>query len=342
MERKSPEAFRTISEVAEWLGTPTHVLRFWESRFAQVKPVKRAGGRRYYRPSDMMLLGGIKRLLHEEGMTIRGVQKLLREKGVKHVASLSPPLEPDLVLTIEATTRGGEDAREAPFAEVEEQIAERPPATVVDIETARGGRDAGERGEDRGDGSDEEEAPASAPYPFARPRAPFAKPPALQDEARSQPETAAPPQGEPAGATPPQPEESETLPDTAAPAGEEQGGEQPPSTPESSAPEPSAPEPFSPEPAASEAAAAEPAGGEESPGARETAQAPMRRDEPARRPAAARPALADPMAFDAVMDALREGARPDPAAIAPILSRLEALRASFEASSAPAAKGPES
>ena len=87
---KSPEAFRTISEVAEWLGVPTHVLRFWESRFPQVKPVKRAGGRRYYRPSDMALLGGIRRLLHDDGMTIRGVQKLLREKGVKHVASLSP------------------------------------------------------------------------------------------------------------------------------------------------------------------------------------------------------------------------------------------------------------
>lgn len=89
---KSPDAFRTISEVAEWLETPAHVLRFWESRFSQVKPVKRAGGRRYYRPSDMALLGGIKKLLHEDGITIRGVQKILREQGVKHVASLSQPL----------------------------------------------------------------------------------------------------------------------------------------------------------------------------------------------------------------------------------------------------------
>ncbi len=88
--KKSPEAFRTISEVAEWLDTPAHVLRFWESRFGQIKPVKRAGGRRYYRPSDMRLLGGIKKLLHEDGVTIRGVQKILREKGVKHVAALSP------------------------------------------------------------------------------------------------------------------------------------------------------------------------------------------------------------------------------------------------------------
>ncbi|MEL7026172.1 MAG: MerR family transcriptional regulator [Pseudomonadota bacterium] len=90
---KSPEAFRTISEVADWLGVPTHVLRFWESRFTQIKPVKRAGGRRYYRPSDMALIGGIKRLLHDDGMTIRGAQKLLREKGIKHVAALSQPLD---------------------------------------------------------------------------------------------------------------------------------------------------------------------------------------------------------------------------------------------------------
>ena len=90
---KGPDAFRTISEVAEWLDVPTHVLRFWESRFTQVKPVKRAGGRRYYRPADMQLLGGIKRLLHDEGLTIRGVQKLLREEGVRHVAALSPPLD---------------------------------------------------------------------------------------------------------------------------------------------------------------------------------------------------------------------------------------------------------
>lgn len=89
MARKSPDAFRTISEVADWLETPAHVLRFWESKFTQVKPVKRAGGRRYYRPADMELLGGIKKLLHDEGMTIKGVQKILREQGVKHVAGLS-------------------------------------------------------------------------------------------------------------------------------------------------------------------------------------------------------------------------------------------------------------
>jgi len=89
---KSADAFRTISEVSEWLETPAHVLRFWESRFNQVKPVKRAGGRRYYRPADMLLLGGIRRLLHDDGITIKGVQKILREKGVKYVGTLSHEL----------------------------------------------------------------------------------------------------------------------------------------------------------------------------------------------------------------------------------------------------------
>ncbi len=89
---KSRDAFRTISEVAEWLDVPTHVLRFWESRFSQIKPVKRAGGRRYYRPSDMRVIGGVKTLLHDQGMTIRAVQKLFREEGIKHVSSFSPEL----------------------------------------------------------------------------------------------------------------------------------------------------------------------------------------------------------------------------------------------------------
>lgn len=92
---KSPDAFRTISEVAEALETPAHVLRFWESRFPQIRPVKRAGGRRYYRPADVALLTGIKRLLHDEGMTIRGVQKILREQGIRHVSGLSDDITPE-------------------------------------------------------------------------------------------------------------------------------------------------------------------------------------------------------------------------------------------------------
>lgn len=104
---KSPDAFRTISEVAEWLGIPAHVLRFWESKFTQIKPVKRAGGRRYYRPADMMLLGGIKYLLHENGQTIKQVQALLRDQGVAHVAEMSASLDetsdPMPVIEIEDT-----------------------------------------------------------------------------------------------------------------------------------------------------------------------------------------------------------------------------------------------
>jgi DNA-binding transcriptional MerR regulator len=93
---KSADAFRTISEVADWLGVQPHVLRFWESKFTQVKPVKRAGGRRYYRPSDMLLLGGIRKLLHEDGLTIKGVQKIMREEGMAYVVDLSPSLDEDL------------------------------------------------------------------------------------------------------------------------------------------------------------------------------------------------------------------------------------------------------
>ncbi|WP_370206610.1 MerR family transcriptional regulator [Pararhodobacter marinus] len=90
--KKAPDAFRTISEVAEILDTPAHVLRFWESKFYQIRPVKRAGGRRYYRPDDVALINGIKSLLQEHHVTIRGVQRVLQEQGVKHVASLGGPL----------------------------------------------------------------------------------------------------------------------------------------------------------------------------------------------------------------------------------------------------------
>jgi DNA-binding transcriptional MerR regulator len=83
---KSAEAFRTISEVAGELDVPQHVLRFWESRFVQIKPVKRAGGRRYYRPEDVDLLKGIQVLLYSDGFTIKGVQKVLKERGLRHVA----------------------------------------------------------------------------------------------------------------------------------------------------------------------------------------------------------------------------------------------------------------
>src|ERR1700723_1402779 len=83
---KSPDAFRTISEAAEDLDLPQHVLRFWETRFPQIKPLKRGGGRRYYRPDDVELLRAIKQMLYGEGYTIKGVQKLLREQGAPGLA----------------------------------------------------------------------------------------------------------------------------------------------------------------------------------------------------------------------------------------------------------------
>ena len=85
MSIKSPEAFRTISEVSKDLSLPQHVLRFWETKFAQIKPIKRGGGRRYYRPEDIDLLKGIKNLLYSDGYTIRGVQKVIKENGLKKI-----------------------------------------------------------------------------------------------------------------------------------------------------------------------------------------------------------------------------------------------------------------
>jgi DNA-binding transcriptional MerR regulator len=93
---KAPDAFRTISEVADDLDVPQHVLRFWESRFRDIKPMKRGGGRRYYRPEDINLLRGIRHLLYGEGYTIRGVQRILREQGVKFVQSVWQPGAPQV------------------------------------------------------------------------------------------------------------------------------------------------------------------------------------------------------------------------------------------------------
>ncbi len=88
MDSKAPEAFRTISEVADELDLPQHVLRFWETRFRDIKPMKRGGGRRYYRPDDIELLRGIRHLLYGEGYTIRGVQRILREQGIAFVQAV--------------------------------------------------------------------------------------------------------------------------------------------------------------------------------------------------------------------------------------------------------------
>jgi DNA-binding transcriptional MerR regulator len=128
---KSPEAFRTISEVADVLDVPPHVLRFWETRFAQVKPVKRGGGRRYYRPEDVCLLRGIRGLLYDDGMTIKGVQKILREKGVRHVVGLGTgPVIAHCEIGMEPTV-GIDAARAEPGA---------PPRNAVSVPGRSGSR----------------------------------------------------------------------------------------------------------------------------------------------------------------------------------------------------------
>ncbi len=91
MASKSPDAFRTISEAAAEVGAPQHVLRFWEGRFPFIQPLKRAGGRRFYRPQDIVVLKAVRRLLHDEGLTIKGVQRLRREQGLKRLVSYADP-----------------------------------------------------------------------------------------------------------------------------------------------------------------------------------------------------------------------------------------------------------
>lgn len=134
---KAPEAFRTISEVADELEVPKHVLRFWEAKFAHLKPMKRGGGRRYYRPEDVALLRGIRFLLYNDGYTIRGVQKILREQGPRYVMDyrrltddpegedVSGPDIPDVAAEaakgggIAASARGDSDALYGVFEEIE-------------------------------------------------------------------------------------------------------------------------------------------------------------------------------------------------------------------------------
>jgi len=117
---KAPDAFRTISEVAEEIELPQHVLRFWETRFAQIKPMKRGGGRRYYRPEDVDLLRGIRLLLYGQGFTIRGVQRLLKDKGVAFVVSVG---QTGAVQTVTAADR--DEVEDAPASR---QSRREPPA----------------------------------------------------------------------------------------------------------------------------------------------------------------------------------------------------------------------
>ncbi len=105
--QKSADAFRTISEVADDLSLPQHVLRFWETRFPQIRPLKRAGGRRYYRPGDVVLLRTIRQLLYDDGYTIKGVQRLLKEQGAKGL-NAAPPIVADLTTGAEFDIESGE------------------------------------------------------------------------------------------------------------------------------------------------------------------------------------------------------------------------------------------
>ncbi len=120
---KAPDAFRTISEVAQELDLPQHVLRFWETRFAQIKPMKRGGGRRYYRPEDVDLLRGIRLLLYGEGFTIRGVQRLLKEKGVSFVVEVGQTGSVETVTAVEP-----EDEEDAV---AEPRVVRRAPEPMV-------------------------------------------------------------------------------------------------------------------------------------------------------------------------------------------------------------------
>jgi DNA-binding transcriptional MerR regulator len=136
---KAPDAFRTISEVADDLDIPQHVLRFWETRFTQIKPMKRSGGRRYYRPEDVDLLRGIRRLLYGEGYTIRGVQRILKEHGIKSVQGLidGSSSAPSFGAINEAALRGAPDdsdeetdidAGDEDAGDEEDEVAETSPA----------------------------------------------------------------------------------------------------------------------------------------------------------------------------------------------------------------------
>jgi DNA-binding transcriptional MerR regulator len=137
---KSPDAFRTISEVAEDLDVPQHVLRFWETRFNHIKPLKRGGGRRYYRPDDVDLLKGIRQLLYGEGYTIKGVQRILKEEGVRFVQGVGRGEQSVTALHPETLPASAEDigASNGKHLYEEEDAACAPPRPGLTPEAIRG------------------------------------------------------------------------------------------------------------------------------------------------------------------------------------------------------------
>lgn len=132
---KSPNAFRTISEAAEAVGAPQHVLRFWETKFAFITPVKRAGGRRFYRPQDIVVLKAIRRLLHDEGLTIKGVQRLHKDQGLGRLAAYG---EPDAAFSMDFAPAQGQ----APAVETDGDANVRLRSILSDLEAAQARLDA--------------------------------------------------------------------------------------------------------------------------------------------------------------------------------------------------------
>ena len=129
---KGPDAFRTISEAADELNVPQHVLRFWETKFSFIRPMKRAGGRRFYRPQDIAVLSGVRRLLHDEGYTIKGVQRLHREQGLARLVAAGQggpaPAEPGMT--------------DALVADLDDAARARLGAALSDLESAKARLDA--------------------------------------------------------------------------------------------------------------------------------------------------------------------------------------------------------
>ena len=164
--QKSPDAFRTISEVAEELDLPQHVLRFWETRFSTIRPLKRGGGRRYYRPDDIDLLKGIRHLLYGQGYTIKGVQRILREQGLRSVQALGRGEQPALPVTHEPSDDeedAGQESHDAIEEAIDDAAAPAPdyaddrsgagPLRHDEVPVSAAGRDpAGERPEPHGIG----------------------------------------------------------------------------------------------------------------------------------------------------------------------------------------------
>lgn len=125
---KSPDAFRTISEAADELDLPQHVLRFWETRFSTIKPLKRGGGRRYYRPEDVLLLKGIRHLLYDQGFTIKGVQRILKDQGIRYVIAVGEGRPAEALERHPADVEPGDDFATESAGLADEDVAEAGPA----------------------------------------------------------------------------------------------------------------------------------------------------------------------------------------------------------------------